>query len=238
MDRTKLLNLLIDRHNYSHFFEIGVRKGGNFDKIKAREKLGVDPHLSGYPLSLLERVSKKFYNLLRYRGKNVFKKTQHEMLVEMTSDQAFIKKQKPFFDRLLKTEIAFIDGSHFYEDVIRDVIHSNEIVSDRGCILLHDCLPQTAAACSRTRTTSVWNGDVWKAIFWLDKRGVDLVIFDFDHGVGCIKKQPSSRLTYLSASEKTEIDGLSFDDFCVFRKRLDIVAEASVEDRLGQFFDQ
>lgn len=238
MDRTELLNLLIDRYNYSHFLEIGVRKGGNFNKINARNKLGVDPILSGYPLSLSERVSKKFYNFLRYRGSNVFKKTQHEMLVELTSDQVFLKGKTPFSNRLSKTEIVFIDGSHLYEDVIRDIIHSNQIVSDRGCILLHDCLPQTAAACSRTRETSIWNGDVWKAIFWLYKRKVDVVIFDFDHGIGCIKKQPSPHLTHLSASEKTEIDELSFDDFCEFRKCLHIVAEANVEDQLGQFFGQ
>jgi hypothetical protein len=47
MNRTELLNLVIDRQSYSYFLEIGVRKGGNFNKIKARHRLGVDPMLSG-----------------------------------------------------------------------------------------------------------------------------------------------------------------------------------------------
>ena len=183
-------------------------------------------------------MNKKFYNLVRYRGRSVFKKTQYEILVEKTSDEVFSDRRKPYSNQLSKTEIAFVDGSHFYEDVIRDIIHSNEIISERGCILLHDCLPQTAAACSRSRTTSIWNGDVWKAIFWLHKRSVDVVIFDFDHGIGCIKKQPYSFMKHLSVSEKTEIDKLSFDDFCEFREGLHIVAEVNVQNELDQFFDQ
>jgi|APSaa5957512493_1039668.scaffolds.fasta_scaffold140604_1 hypothetical protein len=60
MNRTELLNLLINKQNYNYFLEIGVHKGGNFDNIKARPKLGVNSLLSGYPLSVSERVRKNF----------------------------------------------------------------------------------------------------------------------------------------------------------------------------------
>jgi hypothetical protein len=42
--RHELINHLIKRHGYNDYLEIGVRKASdNFDKIKAKNKIGVDP---------------------------------------------------------------------------------------------------------------------------------------------------------------------------------------------------
>jgi hypothetical protein len=42
MNRTELLNLLIDRYQYISYLELGVDKGENFADIKLTDKVGVD----------------------------------------------------------------------------------------------------------------------------------------------------------------------------------------------------
>ena len=41
--RTHIINFLINKNSYASYLEIGVFKGQNFNKIKCKRKVGVDP---------------------------------------------------------------------------------------------------------------------------------------------------------------------------------------------------
>ena len=100
-----------------------------------------------------------------------------------TSDNFFINNKEKF-------DIIFIDGLHHYEQVIKDINNSLDILNDNGHILIHDCLPRTIAHQAIPRYRGSWNGDVWKSIVELRTK-VDLEVFtcEIDFGVGVIRKK-------------------------------------------------
>jgi hypothetical protein len=100
-----------------------------------------------------------------------------------TSDNFFINNKEKF-------DIIFIDGLHHYEQVIKDIYNSLDILNDNGHILIHDCLPRTIAHQAIPRYRGSWNGDVWKSIVELRTK-VDLEVFtcEIDFGVGVIRKK-------------------------------------------------
>ena len=100
-----------------------------------------------------------------------------------TSDNFFINNKDKF-------DIIFIDGLHHYEQVIKDIYNSLDILNDNGHILIHDCLPRTIAHQAIPRYRGSWNGDVWKSIVELRTK-IDLEVFtcEIDFGVGVIRKK-------------------------------------------------
>ena len=95
-----------------------------------------------------------------------------------TSDNFFNKNEEKF-------DIIFIDGLHHYEQVIKDVYNSLDILNDNGHILIHDCLPRTIAHQAIPRYRGSWNGDVWKSIVELrTKKNLEVLTCEIDFGVG------------------------------------------------------
>ena len=100
-----------------------------------------------------------------------------------TSDN-FFKTNKDKFD------IIFIDGLHHYEQVIKDIYNSLDILNNNGHILVHDCLPRTIAHQAIPRYRGSWNGDVWKSIVELrTKNNLEVFTCEIDFGVGIIRKK-------------------------------------------------
>ena len=100
-----------------------------------------------------------------------------------TSDNFFIKNKDKF-------DIIFIDGLHHYEQVIKDIYNSLDILNDNGHILIHDCLPRTIAHQAIPRYRGSWNGDVWKSIVELrTKSNLEVFTCEIDFGVGVIRKK-------------------------------------------------
>jgi hypothetical protein len=83
-------------------------------------------------------------------------------IYELTSDEFF---ERHDLRELLggPVALAFIDGLHLFEQVLRDFINLERYADDATIILLHDCLPLDEATASRERTTDFYCGDVWKA---------------------------------------------------------------------------
>ncbi len=85
-------------------------------------------------------------------------------LYKMTSDDFFancdvIKEMgRPHFD------VAFIDGLHHFDQVLRDFINLEKFAGPDSIILIHDGLPINARVAVREPSTWFWTGDVWKAI--------------------------------------------------------------------------
>jgi hypothetical protein len=72
--------------------------------------------------------------------------------------------------------LAFIDGLHLFDQTLNDFIHLERYAQKDTIILIHDCLPITRLAASRSRSTLFWCGDVWKIIPCLKKYRPDLII--------------------------------------------------------------
>lgn len=103
----------------------------------------------------------------------------------MTSDE-FFKQNTQTFD------VIFIDGLHYYEQVLKDFNNSLSVLKDNGIIIIHDMLPKKkhhAVVPIPDPFTKPWLGDVWRLGFELMKRN-DLVfnIVKIDSGCGIIRK--------------------------------------------------
>jgi hypothetical protein len=102
---------------------------------------------------------------------------------KMTSDDFFKKN-------IEKYDIIFIDGLHIFEQAYRDIINSLNCLNNNGTIIVHDCNPKKEKTQRRIRASSVWHGDVWKAILKLRMEEPELSIYTINADEGCavIKK--------------------------------------------------
>nr|WP_294551807.1 class I SAM-dependent methyltransferase [uncultured Rhodopila sp.] len=111
------------------------------------------------------------------------------LLYRMPSDR-FFEKHDPvtlFGDRV---DLAFLDGLHLYEFLLRDFINVERCCRRNSLVLLHDCLPTDLYLARRTRQDESlrpitriqggWCGDVWKVVLILRKYRPDLRIEVFD----------------------------------------------------------
>ncbi len=96
---------------------------------------------------------------------------------QMTSDDFFASGAA---ERLgAKIDLAFLDGLHLFEFLLRDFIGTEKISNPGGMILLHDCVPMSFVAAERDwdkSQTMSWTGDVWKLLPILRKYRPDLKI--------------------------------------------------------------
>jgi Methyltransferase domain len=83
-------------------------------------------------------------------------------IYELTSDEFFARYD---LRDLLggPVALAFIDGLHLFEQVLRDFVNLEKHSDGGTVVLLHDCLPLDEVTASRKRTTDFYCGDVWKA---------------------------------------------------------------------------
>ena len=124
--------------------------------------------------------------------------------IRSTSDQFFSSNTSKF-------DIIFIDGLHHYEQVIKDVNNSLQILNDNGFILLHDCLPRSIAHQAIPRYRGSWNGDVWKALVELRTRtDLDTYTCQIDFGVGIVQKKKNTEILSI---EKKNFKHLKFSDY-------------------------
>ena len=124
--------------------------------------------------------------------------------IRSTSDQFFRTNTSKF-------DIIFIDGLHHYEQVIKDVNNSLQILNDNGFILLHDCLPRSVAHQAIPRYRGSWNGDVWKALVELRTRSdLDTYTCQIDFGVGIVQKKKNTEILFF---EKKNFKRLKFSDY-------------------------
>jgi Methyltransferase domain len=155
----RVLNWIHQFLEPANYVEIGVHKG--ISLIQARREtptIGIDPEPSVEP------------------------RIEHELpddttIYELTSDDFFARYD--LRDLLAgPVGLAFIDGLHLFEQVLRDFVNLERHAAANTVILLHDCLPLNAETASRARTTDFYCGDVWKATLALrrQRRELDMVI--------------------------------------------------------------
>lgn len=127
------------------YLEIGVRFGGTLALAsQSQTVVGVDPAF---------RVGRRL-------GKSA-------KLFREKSDDFFAtrSRQSVLGDRFV--DLAFIDGMHLFEFVLRDFANVERWCHSGSTIVLHDCLPPAPIAAARERETAYWVGDCWKALEFL-----------------------------------------------------------------------
>ena len=107
----------------------------------------------------------------------------------MPSDE-FFKTNTAYYD------IIFVDGLHIFEQAHRDIVNSLAILTDGGTIVVHDCNPRKEITQRPERASSVWHGDVWKAILKLRMERPDVSVYTIDADEGCAIIQKGSQELY------------------------------------------
>jgi hypothetical protein len=75
-------------------------------------------------------------------------------------------------------DLAYVDGLHLFEFVLRDVINVERCSTPRGVILLDGVLPRNVDEAARVRHTGVWTGDAYQLIGVLRTYRPDLAGLD------------------------------------------------------------
>ena len=131
--------------------------------------------------------------------------------IRSTSDDFFLKNLNNNYD------VIFIDGLHYYEQVIKDIKNSLKILNNDGFILVHDCLPRTLAHQAVPRYRGSWNGDVWKSIVELrNDINLDIITCEIDFGVAIIRKRKNQNPLNLS---RKDFKSLKFQDYYYNHKK-------------------
>lgn len=135
------------------YLEIGVSTGTTFRDVDIFERVGVDPAFAFDTATLTNETTR---------------------LVPQTSDAFFLEEPGiSFYD------IAFIDGLHTFEQVVRDfsnvVLHTHS----KSMIILDDTVPSDVYSAHRDEGALrhyrksvgdgdvAWHGDVFKAVFYI-----------------------------------------------------------------------
>jgi hypothetical protein len=117
-------------------------------------------------------------------------------LYQMTSDRYF-EHYDPKSVLGGPIEMAFLDGMHHCEVLLRDFINTERHCKKNAIIVLHDCAPVELAIAERVRTSASiaphrrdwWVGDVWRTLLALKRRRPDLRITVLDappSGLACV----------------------------------------------------
>lgn len=97
-------------------------------------------------------------------------------LYPLTSDDFFIKHDLQTIIGKDTFDLAFIDGLHLFEQVLKDFINLERFARKDSVVLIHDCLPIAPIVAERDRCTGFWTGDVWRIIPCLRTFRPDLTI--------------------------------------------------------------
>ena len=155
------------RKQARNFLEIGVRDGANLVNLDC-PSIGVDPAF--------------VFN------RNPMGKKRVLHLYQMTSDEYF-RDHDP---RALfggPVDVAFLDGLHLFEYLLRDFIHTERLCDRQSVIMLDDCLPVNIEMTERYHQpekridkplANWWTGDVWKVVSILRDYRPDLRIIPVD----------------------------------------------------------
>jgi hypothetical protein len=158
---------LLKRKNAKNYLEIGVRDGGTIVNA-ACPTIGVDPNFA----FRVDPMGPK--------------KALH--LFQMTSDE-FFREYDPRAIFGATVDVAFLDGLHQFEYLLRDFINTERCCSRNSVILLDDCLPVNIEMTERTHRPELrvdkeisnwWTGDVWKVVSILRRFRPDLRITAVD----------------------------------------------------------
>jgi hypothetical protein len=142
---------------------------------------------SGNSLALAECGSVAVDPQFALVDSNIMKRKSFCYLFQMTSDDFFFQyTPRHLFGRPI--DLAFLDGMHRCEYLLRDFANTERNCASNSIIAMHDCLPVEVPMADRAfsrppiepRRAGWWTGDVWRTLLALKKWRPDLSIYAFD----------------------------------------------------------
>lgn len=117
---------------------------------------------------------------------------------QMTSDE-FFAQHSPTTLLGRPVDMAFLDGMHYAEFLLRDFINTERHARRNSLIVLHDCVPANIEMTTRQLIPgAAWTGDVWKVVPMLKKYRPELVLHALNAPptglIVCTNLNPGSRI--------------------------------------------
>jgi len=163
----EFMRILATRLGVRSYLEIGTEAGQSLAQMDC-DALCIDPtfRFAGNPVGGRRRTL-------------LFQMQSDEFFAEYEVGQIFPKG----------VDLAFLDGMHQFEFLLRDFMNTERACHDHSIILLHDCLPSNLRMAERTMridetedpaTRGGWTGDVWRMLPILRKYRPDLRVLVLD----------------------------------------------------------
>ncbi len=208
MNRLTVIQAVINAKQSKTYLEIGVDSGAVFFRVKAKQKIAVDPKFGFSKIKQFRFLLKNPLNL-------------SNKCYETTSDEYFRHRSEEIAQSGI--DVAFVDGLHTFEQSQKDVHNCLRYLNPGGVIILHDCSPPSESSAFPASSvsdaikanppgwTGDWCGDVWKTIVSLrsTERNLNIFVLDCDMGIGILTRGlPKKMLSFT----KEEIDSLTYKD--------------------------
>ena len=154
-------------------------------------------------------------------------------IFEESSDSFFALHDVESEFKGLPIDLAFIDGCHLFEFVLRDFANIARHCTTDSRIVLHDTLPQSALMAQRKRETRAWTGDVWKVVPCLRKYAPYLAITTIDvppTGLTVVSNIGPGDTTIVEHFDRiiAEFMDLDFASFVLARDAFNIVPDGPI----------
>jgi len=145
---------------FDWYLEVGCRSGESFAPVRSKT-IAVDPF---------------------FRAEiNIIGSKPALHVFQATSDDFFANGFLARND--IRLSLAFLDGMHLFEFLLRDFLNTEAAMDPNGAIMLHDCVPYGQKMTRRDLDNlpdGAWTGDVWKLIPILQKWRPELTITVLD----------------------------------------------------------
>lgn len=159
---TELCSYFVDKNKVNTYLEIGVEYSKILPNLKVKRKIGVDPipQISPDDCLLIKKLSDDFF----------------------LQDAPELFKDEPI-------GLAFIDGLHWCEFVLRDFMNCEKYAKKDSVIILHDCIPSSEETQTREiKYRNEWHGDCWRALYYILENRSDLDVTVWrEHGAAVIR---------------------------------------------------
>lgn len=179
ISRAEVLQGFLSCFENPSYLEVGVSRGGTFQKIRAQRKVAVDPEF-------------------KFDVQEARKSSPNAEFHAVPSDVFFGEIASPA-DRY---DVIFIDGLHTAEQTLRDLLNAIQFLKPSGVIVVDDVVPNSYAASlsdigaardlrrELKMDDASWMGDVYRLVFFagtflqqfrfrttLDTRGGQMVLW-------------------------------------------------------------
>ena len=160
---------------------------------------------TGHTLSLAQCPAIAVDPAFVHAGVNFLGSKRLCALFQMPSDE-FFAAHDPTAILGRKIELAFLDGMHRCEFLLRDFANTEKHCRRNSVVVLHDCIPTESPMAERVpghlavveHRNGSWAGDVWRTVLALKEFRPDLEITAYDApptGMVCITNlSPESRV--------------------------------------------
>ncbi len=164
------------------YVEVGIRHGISLS-LALGPAIGIDP-APEITVPLAEQI-------------RVFEKTSDDFFAQ-DADKAIVQP----------IDLAFIDGMHWFEFALRDLMNIERHCRAASLVVFDDIFPSHPLQAARRRQTRVWTGDIWRIAGCLRHFRPDVVLVPIDaHPTGLLLVAGLDRGSQQLADHHEEIVG-------------------------------